>query len=1349
MDFADNRGARPAVRAKIDVTIDPRKHEAVLFNLDGVVANTALLHEAAWRTTFDEFFAIRRTFMHEDHSPFTMSDYRRYMHGIPRCAGIKDFLAARDIVLSDNEDARGAEETVQVLADRAQRLFSERIPGEVQVFEPAIELLRKLADEGIATALFSSSYNCEEVLVAAGIENLFAVRVDGVVAETLGLPGNPHPAVLLEAAARLGVRPERSVVLDDSEAGVQAARGGDFGLVVGVDRGGRGDRLLHYGADVGVSTLSEIAVRTGDRRISQLPGASDAFGHLGGIVDGRQPFVCLDYDGILSDIVADPDVATLVGGVAAVLQALAQQCPVAILSGGDPADIRSRLGLSELWYSGAYGYELIGPDGAAFHHDAAELALPRLAPAAAKLRGDVQDVPGVHVEIWPYAVAVDYRNVARQRLPEVFAVAHRCADHHGLRVTPGRRVLEFRPDIDWHSGKAMTWIRDRVCSDGGVLPIYIGADLAEEDAFDCVRYNGIGMVMRKDEDGDRPTAAQFACRNIGEVCEFLQRLTDILVRRRSQISDDTWTFTFEGYDPRTEKQREALCTIGNGHFATRGAAPEASPDHIHYPGTYAAGVYNRLDDVIGGAAQQHESLVNLPNWLPLTFRINEGDWFNIDEARLLTYRQTLDMRDGVLTREFRFADAAGHVSSVTQHRFAAMQRPNVAALSMTIVAENWSGTIDIRSTLDANVCNCGVERYLALNCHHLEALTKMGLNENSVCLGVRTTQSQISIAMAARTIVQQNNTGAGAKYRLVDEEFEIGHEMFVELETGQSVTVEKVVTMVTDRDVAISTPADAAARQLAWQGQFAEIRDAHVLAWTHIWERLDIDLRGQAEELRILRLHSLHLMQTVSHHSADLDSGVPARGLHGEAYRGHIFWDELFIFPVLNLRFPAITRALLRYRYRRLAEARRAAKDAGYAGAMFPWQSGSDGREESPSRHLNPRSGRWNPDASHLAHHIGVAVAYNVWQFYQVTGDLAYLIDYGAELLVEIARFWVSRTTYDTDSDRYGISGVIGPDEFHTGYADRPFEGIDNNAYTNVMAVWVILRALDALNELPLPNRLDLWEKLRLSEAELATWDRVSRRMTVPFHGGMLSQFEGYDELAELDWDSYRARYGDIQRLDRILEAEGDDVTRYKASKQADALMLLFLLSSDELRELLDRLGYHLASETIPTMVDYYLARTSHGSTLSAVVHSWVLARANRDRAMEFFKNVLKSDVDDIQGGTTSEGIHLAAMAGSIDLVQRCFTGLETRGNRIVLDPHWPESSGPLGFPIHYRGHLLYLQVCGRGAEVSAAPRDVPPVVVECAGRVQRLSAGQVIKFPDESVVGTDELHADHPPGQS
>src|SRR5690606_31627367 len=154
------------------------------------------------------------------------------------------------------------------------------------------------------------------------------------------------------------------------------------------------------------------------------------------------------------------------------------------------------------------------------------------------------------------------------------------------------------------------------------------------------------------------------------------------------------------------------------------------------------------------------------------------------------------------------------------------------------------------------------------------------------------------------------------------------------------------------------------------------------------------------------------LLQVASPHCADLDAGVGARGLHGEAYRGHVFWDELFIFPLLNMRMPDITRALLMYRYRRLDAARRAARRAGYRGAMYPWQSGSDGREETPVQYFNPRSGRWIPDNTHLQRHVGAAIAYNIWQYFQVTGDVDFLADVGAEMFLEIARFFASISTY-------------------------------------------------------------------------------------------------------------------------------------------------------------------------------------------------------------------------------------------------------------------------------------------------------------------------------------------------
>jgi trehalose/maltose hydrolase-like predicted phosphorylase len=870
-----------------------------------------------------------------------------------------------------------------------------------------------------------------------------------------------------------------------------------------------------------------------------------------------------------------------------------------------------------------------------------------------------------------------------------------------------------------------------------LLPIFLGDDLTDEDGFDAVLHDGVGIVVSHSEDGDRATGARFSLKDPGHVRQFVERLVAQCDIDRQMMSSP-WSFTFGGYIPDQERLREALGTVGNGYRATRGCAPEADAGEFHYPGTYAAGVYNRLTDNVAGVQVENESLVNLPNWLSLKFRVDGGDWFDVDACELLSYRQNMDLRQAELTREFRFRDSSGRTTKVIQRRIAAMHMPHACALETTLWAEDWSGTVEFLSLIDGDVRNSGVERYRALSDDHLVATGTRELSANSALLVCQTVQSRIPIAVAARTSAWRGEAPLAADVRFVDESRRTGHDLTVHLDAGESVTVEKMAAIFTGRDHAIAEPGDAAARLLAGLGRYGELRDGHIREWAHLWERFDIAFDESPDALRVVRLHLLQLLQCVPNRAEDLDAGLPARGLHGEAYRGHIFWDELFAFPVLNLRSPASTHSLLRYRYRRLPAARRAARAAGYEGAMFPWQSGSDGREESQKLHLNPNSGRWNPDASARAHHIGIAVAYNVWQYYQVTGDLQYLAEYGAEMLAEIARFWVSRAefdeTYDGGAGRYVIRGVIGPDEFHSGYPDRPHDGVDNNAYTNVMAVWVIVRALDALDALPLRERLDLMETLGIRGRELDRWDEVSRRMHVPFHQGpdgigVISQFEGYDDLLELDWNGLRERFGNIQRLDRILEADNDSVNRYKASKQADVLMLFYLLSADELRELFARMGYRFTPEQIPATVDYYVHRTSHGSTLSGVVHAWVLARGNRDRAMRYFQQVLMSDVLDIQGGTTAEGIHIAAMAGSVDLLQRCFTGLETRADRLILNPMWPESLGALRMPIYYRGNRMHLTIIGRSAELSIDPADRPPVEIECHGQVATLTPGTSLRF--------------------
>ena len=796
-----------------------------------------------------------------------------------------------------------------------------------------------------------------------------------------------------------------------------------------------------------------------------------------------------------------------------------------------------------------------------------------------------------------------------------------------------------------------------------------------------------------------------------------------------------WHWHYDDYQPRQERLREALCTIGNGYFASRGAAPEADASAHHYPGTYLAGGYDRAKSEVHGRVVESEDLVNLPNWLPLRFTFDDGSRFSVDDVEILSYRQSLDMRRGLLEREVRFRDARGRTTALHQRRMVHMGLYHLAALQTEITALDWSGGVTVESALDGSVTNAGVERYQGLEGRHLEALAADPVGEDGVCLEVRTRQSRLRIALAARTRLYREDQLLDAEPTLDRAADRIGQRFAVRLDPGLPVVIEKVVALYTSRDAAISECGLAARDAIARAPRFADLLAGSAVIWQQLWRRFDLELQLADDDggrtARILHLHLFHLLVTAGPQVMDLDVGVPARGLHGEAYRGHIFWDELFIFPTLDLRLPQITRSLLLYRYRRLPAARAGARAAGCRGAMYPWQSGSSGREESQRLHLNPRSGNWTLDETHLQRHVNAAIAYNIWQYYQATGDIELLAFYGAEMLLEIARFWASLARYNQTLDRYEIKGVVGPDEFHTRYPDRSEPGLDNHAYTTVMAAWVLCRALELPQHLPRERWDELVEQLAITEDELAHWDTVSRRLRVCFHGdGIISQFEGFEQLQELDWQHYRATYGDIQRLDRILEAEGSSSNRYRATKQADVLMLFYLLSAEALERLFERLGYAFDRDMIPRNVAYYGDRTTHGSTLSRVVDAWVLARSDRPRSWQLFMQAVESDVADIQGGTTSEGIHLGAMAGTVDLIQRCYTGIEMRDGRLWLNPRLPDELARLSLRLRFRGQTLALSITRREMTICSVSAHLGEIRIHVGGQRIRLAPGASHRVP-------------------
>jgi trehalose/maltose hydrolase-like predicted phosphorylase len=814
-----------------------------------------------------------------------------------------------------------------------------------------------------------------------------------------------------------------------------------------------------------------------------------------------------------------------------------------------------------------------------------------------------------------------------------------------------------------------------------------------------------------------------------------------------------FTLVYDHFDPAQEGLREALTSTGNGYFASRGTAEWEDANAVHYPGTYAHGCFNRETTILGGRPVLNEDLVNLPNWLLLKLRIEGEEAIRLDNVEVLSYRHCYDIRHAVVAREIGFRDRAGRETTLHSRRFVSMANSHVAGIEWTVTADNWSGRVEVISGLDGRVTNHMVARYRELEGRHLNPVSPRTFGPEIIALKVQTRQSNIYIAEAARTRVFRGGEGDHPIDGPLDGPMEVARSLYqmedyiqqvlaFDVEQGSPVRVEKMISLFTSHDNAIAETLVAAGKHVGRCPEFAAALAEHESAWTELWDIGDIQLPGEPRVQLLLRFHVSHVLQVCSRHTARHDAGVPARGLNGEAYRGHVFWDELYVYPYFNFRLPEITRGLLLYRYRRLAEARAAAREAGYRGAMFPWQSGSDGTEETQVVHLNPLSGQWHPDHSHHQRHVNAAIFYNVWQYYQATDDLAFLRDYGAELMLEIARFWASIAHYNPERDRYEIHGVMGPDEFHERYPGAEEGGLRNNAYTNLMVAWIADTAPRVLNLLPRSRSAALRVRLGLTDDELRTWDEMSRTMFVPFHAdGIISQFEGYADLEELDWERYRAEHPNIGRLDRILKAAGDDPNRYQLAKQADAVMLFFLFSDDELRELLERLGYDYNPDLARRTIDYYDQRTSHGSTLSLVTHAAVLAGLDPESSWQRFLVALESDMGDVQGGTTKEGIHMGVMSGTLDLVQRSYVGASVRDGVLHFNPTLTDRIDGLTFPMQFHGTSLRVSISGDELTVHTLTGGFSrPVRIGIGDEVRELATGAqwVTSVPRQRTLAED-----------
>ena len=766
----------------------------------------------------------------------------------------------------------------------------------------------------------------------------------------------------------------------------------------------------------------------------------------------------------------------------------------------------------------------------------------------------------------------------------------------------------------------------------------------------------------------------------------------------SQISDNkefnTWSLEYNDYDPKKEKSRETLMTIGNGYLGTRGAMEETTACKTNYPGTYIAGLYNRLISKVADKDIENEDFVNCPNWTYINFRIDNSKWFDINETEIISIKRTLDFSNGLLSKKLIIKDSEGRKTEINSSRIASMANPHLAAIQYKIKPLNYSGSIEIKSTINGNIINSGVSRYGDLNQQHLKPATQG--NDNEIFwLSVKTTQSAIEIAKAAKLVVYKNGISENVKisHKLSPGVVNSGFTIIVN--ENEELTIEKVVTIFTSKPDDVKEPLKFSKNLVKSVGSFSSILNKSETEWEKIWEKIDIQIEGDPKSQMLIRLHLYHLMVTASPNNVNIDAGIPARGLHGEAYRGHIFWDELYIMPLYNLFFPEVAKSILNYRFRRIDKAREYAKEHGYRGAMFPWQSGSDGREETQTIHLNPISGIWGDDYSSLQRHISIAIAYNTWYYFQVTNDTDFMEKGGAEMFLEICRFWASKSVLDETTGRYSISKVMGPDEFHEEHKASKGGGVKDNAYTNIMVAWLFMKAFEILDKLPKKSKETIISKINFGPGEIKELEKISKNLNIPVsEEGIIEQFEGYFDLKELDWDGYRKKYPNIYRLDRILKAEGKSPDDYKLAKQAGTLMTFYNLDEEDISGLVKNSGFKLPSDYLEKNYNYYLNRTSHGSTLSRVVHSY-LANLFGDQKLgnKLYFEALESDFTDIQGGTTAEGIHAGVMGGTVLMAITSFAGINFKKENLSINPELPKNWGSLKFNLMFKSNRYFINL--------------------------------------------------------
>ncbi|HET6494615.1 MAG TPA: glycoside hydrolase family 65 protein [Thermoleophilia bacterium] len=717
--------------------------------------------------------------------------------------------------------------------------------------------------------------------------------------------------------------------------------------------------------------------------------------------------------------------------------------------------------------------------------------------------------------------------------------------------------------------------------------------------------------------------------------------------------DPAWCYTAEGFDPFREREIETLLTIANGESGTRGSVEEGSA--VSTPTTLVAGVFGD-----GTAEPRFRQPAPAPDWAGLRL-IVDGLPLHLANGEILKHERVLDMYRGVVYRLWRQRDGNGRLLAVRTARFASLADRQILAVRAEATLEDRGGRLIWQGAVGISYAGGAIKetQIQSLDSGRLIARTA-GRAGGGHVLAVTTRPATGSPVVR---YVEQGRDVIGGR-----------------LEPGDPATVDRLAAIVSARTRTPSPNSALRALARAERLGYDELLRRHAAAWDARWRDADLVVDGDAADQQALRFSVFHMISS-AHPTKDTVS-VGARGLSGMSYFLHVFWDtEIFVLPFFIYTHPQTARTLLAYRYRNLPGAREKARQMRHRGALYPWESADKGVETTPAYGFGP-GGEVVPILSgFMEHHISADVAWAVWEYWKATADDAFMAAMGVEMMLETARFWASRADVD-EHGRHHIRLVVGPDEYH--------EGVDDNAYTNVLARWNIVRAAEALRWL---ERVDsgyaaeLTDRMDLTRVELDQWRAVAGGMVDGFDPETLlyEQFAGFYHMDDVPPEKLRPR---PLAADVML---GREVTlRSKVVKQADVVMLTHVLS-DEISDAVAMANY-----------DYYEPITAHGSSLSPGMHAAVAARLGRvEDAVDDFKMATAIDLGDTMGNA-ARGLHLATMGSVWQAAVMGFAGIQRRDRALLVDPHLPPAWTAVSVPLLFRGARLRFdfRTCDDGLEL-------------------------------------------------